>query len=38
MTAVADCPIGRTALVADGQGATFAVLEQPGRSSSSTAA
>jgi predicted enzyme related to lactoylglutathione lyase len=38
MTAVADGPIGRTALVADRQGATFAVLEQPGRSSSSTAA
>jgi hypothetical protein len=28
MTAAADSPIGRTALLADGQGATFAVLER----------
>jgi predicted enzyme related to lactoylglutathione lyase len=38
MTAAADSPIGRTALLADRQGATFAVLEQPGSSSSSASA
>ena len=31
MTAPADSPIGRTALLADPQGATFAVLDQPAR-------
>jgi uncharacterized protein len=33
MTAAADDPIGRTALLTDRQGATFAILEQPGSSS-----